>query len=287
MLDRRKLAAEAAAKALALRKQLRIPLDEPACPIDCAEAIGIETRFVDLPSMEGMYIAGSAPTILLSSRRPQGRRRFTCAHELGHHIFNHGQQFDELREDRNARRTVDPQEFLADNFAAFFLMPKTALDIGMVRRNFTVASLTPLQVFLLASWLGVGYRTLISHLEYGLKMLPTRDANDLRKSSPAKIKHEVLGTDLDAHLHWVDQAWLGRAIDCEVKDVIHLPPGASWEGQVLNAVDIRKDGVLARVIRPGIARVSTEASGWAAYLRATREKYVGRGCFRYEEEIEE
>src|SRR5882672_1823482 len=126
MLNRRQLAGEAVAKALWLRRKLRVAFDQPICPVDAAEELGIEVRFMDLPSMEGMYVSGSSPIIVLSSLRPHGRRNFTGAHEIGHHILGHGQQFDEMKETKGARRIIDPNEFSADCFASHLLMPKSA-----------------------------------------------------------------------------------------------------------------------------------------------------------------
>ena len=90
------IASDALVHALRLRKRIGATLRDSVSPYAAAEQLGIEVRFMDFPSMEGMYVAGASPKILLSSLRPQGRRAFTCAHEIGHHVFGHGEQFDEL-----------------------------------------------------------------------------------------------------------------------------------------------------------------------------------------------
>ena len=73
------------AEALRVRTRAGLGLEEAVCVYDLAEHLGIEVRFTDIPSMEGMYYLASEPSIILSSLRPPGRRVFTCAHELGHH----------------------------------------------------------------------------------------------------------------------------------------------------------------------------------------------------------
>ena len=50
--------------------------------------------------------------IFISSLRPTGRQHFTCAHELGHHIFNHGMKIDELVSKKESSYNDD--EFLVD-----------------------------------------------------------------------------------------------------------------------------------------------------------------------------
>jgi Zn-dependent peptidase ImmA (M78 family) len=73
-----------------------------------AEQEGVEVRFSALPSAEGIYSPGK-PVIVVSSLRPAGRQAYTGAHELGHHIYGHGEQFDELVEDRGKSRRWDPR----------------------------------------------------------------------------------------------------------------------------------------------------------------------------------
>jgi Zn-dependent peptidase ImmA (M78 family) len=126
-------------------------------------------------------VASSAPKILLSSLRPQGRRNFTCAHEIGHHIFGHGEQFDELTDEKSTMRKNDPKEFSADCFAAYFLMPKSTIENGMKRRGYAYESMKPIQVYSLASWLGVGYSTLVNHLLYGIGTISRNKAQELQR----------------------------------------------------------------------------------------------------------
>lgn len=286
MLNRKQLAGEAVAKALWLRKRLGVAPDDAICPIDSAETLGIEVRLVDLSSMEGMYIAGDTPKILLSCLRPQGRRNFTCAHEIGHHIFRHGQQFDEMKEEKSARRSAHPREFSADCFAAYFLMPKVAVDSGMARRGFAYPSLEPVQAYAMASWLGVGYKTFVSHLEYGLGVMLRDQANRLRKWEPRTIRNEILGRPVGSQLHLIDYAWSVRAIDCEVGDYLLLPEGSLCEGAVSSQPQLLANGALVQIERPGIGRVSSEQLRWAAFVRAARREYVGRSRYRFEEEAE-
>lgn len=120
MSNKNLIATDALTKALKARKRLGISPQESISAMDAAERMGIEVRLVDFPSMEGMYVAGDAPKIIMSSLRPPGRRSFTCAHEIGHHLFGHGEQFDELISDRSFSRAESDVEFAADCFAGFF-----------------------------------------------------------------------------------------------------------------------------------------------------------------------
>src|SRR5438552_2182183 len=108
-LDRRRVGMQAARRALQVRKQLNISLDDPVNPFDAAELLGLDVWFVDIPSMEGIYQAVKR-VVMLSSLRPAGRQAFTCAHEIGHDVFGDGQQFDELVETRTKARRFDARE---------------------------------------------------------------------------------------------------------------------------------------------------------------------------------
>ena len=81
-----------------MRRRAGFSLNEAICVYDLADQLGIEVRFADIPSMEGMYCRESGPTIILSSLRPSGRQAFTCAHELGHHSNGDGTGIDQLVE---------------------------------------------------------------------------------------------------------------------------------------------------------------------------------------------
>ena len=231
-------------------------------------------------------MAGGSPQIVLSCLRPQGRRSFTCAHELGHHIFGHGQQFDEMKSDRAARRVVSPVEFVADCFAAYFLMPKVAIENGMARRGIRYETLQPAQVYALASWLGVGYKTLISHLRFGLKRITPTQAEALNEWSPASLRPIISGRHLTGHLHLVDFNWVGRALDCEVGDFLMIPAECTREGRALGPVETAGPRKLLRIQEPGIARLSCDSQNWAMFVRASKQRYVGRSRYRFEETVD-
>lgn len=61
--------------------------------------------------------------ILLNAKRHWTRRRFTMAHELGHHVLGHQE-----RVDKNVLDLYDPAEVEANAFAAELLMPATAIQ---------------------------------------------------------------------------------------------------------------------------------------------------------------
>ncbi|MFZ6731263.1 ImmA/IrrE family metallo-endopeptidase [Undibacterium sp. Ji42W] len=284
MPNKKQLASDAIVKALQVRKQLNLAHDESVSAIDASEQLGIEVRLTNLPSMEGMYVGGKKPTIVLSSLRPQGRRNFTCAHEIGHHMMGHGEQFDELVKDRSFSRSVDPNEFQADCFAAFFLIPKVTLENGMKKRGYTYDTLDPIQIFKLSAWLGVSYSGVINHLVHGLGKISRSKGELLAKVQPRDIRRQLIGKSDMPHLVVVDEFWKGRAVDCEVGDYIIFPRNSFLENDSKFLVLPSINGLVVRASTPGVARVSTDL--WSSFVRISPAQYNGRGCYRFEEEVD-
>jgi hypothetical protein len=245
----------------------------------------VELRFQALPSLEGMYAKGEhGSVVVVSSLRPSGRQRFTAGHELGHHVFGHGTHLDELMsEERSGRFMLD--EFAADCFSGFLLMPKLALLRAFKVRTLDIEHAAPVAMYRIASAFGVGYGTLLGHLSRTLRLLSAERAAQLAKVSPKQIRIDVLGSDPGRELHLVDEHWEGRAIDTAVGDVVLVPSGCQVEGGRVQLLARRADGDLYQATAPGVGRA--ERGGWAAYIRVARHGFAGRAVFRHEEECDD
>ena len=147
-MNTRLLSEQAVRAAGLLRVQHQIGPAHGLCPYDLAIDLQIKVIFISAPSLEGMYSPEPRPAIILNSERPAGRRRFTCAHEIGHHIFQHGYRIDELTEENSS--STSPEEFLAQRFASALLMPKIAVDSAFARRSWSPAAAEAEQFFIVA-----------------------------------------------------------------------------------------------------------------------------------------
>jgi len=284
--ERRRLALRASSAALKIRKQGNITSDAPCNIFDLAIEMGIEIRFAPLPSAEGVYSPGK-PVIVVSSLRPQGRQAFTCAHELGHHIYGHGEQFDELMEERRNNRRYDPKEFEANCFASELLMPKTTVLRGLVARGWNAKNLSAEQCYRIASWLGVGYVTLIRHLDRGMGLLAPQKAADLEEIKLPQIREFILGEKTKEHLVLVDECWIGRPIDARVDDLILLPSCVQIEADIVTHLRTFQGGCLVKATRPGIGRTLLPPSAWAQYIRVSRKEFKGLAQFRHLGEVDD
>jgi Zn-dependent peptidase ImmA (M78 family) len=103
----------------------------PVDPARIAKKLGVEvvSAFLD-PDVAGAIEkrAGRPAKIILSESDHPNRKRFTCAHEIGHFV-EHGEgdyEYVDYR-DGTASMGVDEQERFANAFAAALLMPEKAV----------------------------------------------------------------------------------------------------------------------------------------------------------------
>ena len=281
-MDRKTIARRSIAAALRARLSVGFTLDKAICVYDLAARLGVEVRFADIPSMEGMYYRASEPAIVLSSLRPSGRQAFTCAHELGHHNNGDGTIIDQLVE-KSHQSDFDFKEFAADCFAGALLMPKMAVDRAFALRKWNIQECCPGQIYAISNYFGVGYSTLIHHMRSGLRLLPDSYAAALLKVRPRQAQAQMLGWQSQDTVWIVDSHWKGRAIDVEVGDLVFVCGQPAFEGACMAQVTDMRDGRLFRANQPGIGRICS-GSDWSAFTRVSRRAFVGRSLFRHLEE---
>lgn len=106
----------------------------PIDPVRIAKSLGVEVLATQLkPDVSGALVKkkGKDPSILLNAGDSKNRKRFTCAHELGHYIRREArpeQQYEyvDYRDARSSTGT-DEEERYANSFAASLLMPEVAV----------------------------------------------------------------------------------------------------------------------------------------------------------------
>jgi Zn-dependent peptidase ImmA (M78 family) len=279
------LARQALRTALETRRSAGIERNRPVCIFDLAERLGIEVRFRPEKSLEGMYVRSSSGLILVSAYRPPGRQAFTCAHELGHHVFGHGTKVDEYIEASN-KDQHEREEIIANLFAAYILMPSAVVSHAFLSRGWGVEFPSDIQVYEVSCYLGVGYETLVNHMCWSLELITPEHRRLLLKSTPKSIQHQLIGCPCEGEVLAVQSSWLGRAIDIQVGSVILLPFRVQIEGASI--VICPRSGEFAyKGARPGISRIESACQGWSAFVRVSRKNYIGRSTFRHLEDPDE
>lgn len=126
-MDIKLKATPAAEEVLAEHWGRSIPVD-PAC---IAQKLGVDvvSAYLD-PDVAGAIEkrSGRAAKIILSESDHPNRKRFTCAHEIGHFVDHDDGDYEYVDyRDGTASTGVDERERFANAFAAALLMPEDAV----------------------------------------------------------------------------------------------------------------------------------------------------------------
>lgn len=234
MTDHTHLARRAFRAAVEVRRRANERMMDPICIYDVGERLGLEIKFFAGTSFGGVYTKTSQ-TILVPSLRPAGRQAFTCAHEVGHWFFGHGTRIDDLNAvEFNGEH--DPEEYLANVFAGYLLMPPRAVNDAFKRRGWNPEVCTALQAYTVAVQLGVGYGTLVSHLQWSLGIISAGRSEELLKTSPKQLRESLLGSNEARHLVIADREWRKVPVDLQMTDMAILPAEVILEGKSVTII---------------------------------------------------
>lgn len=279
MIDHKRIAQQALITAEKIRNKLKIDRLTIIDPEEIAHFLGCEVRYEDLDSLEGIYSKDPKPVIIIGSHRPIGRKKFTCAHELGHHIFKHGTQLDEI--DKTGKQNAQlEEEFLVDCFAGFLLMPKITVCNAMAIRNIDPSVISPIQIYTLSSLFGVGYSTILSHMTFSLKILSIKQYENLKKTTPKDIKKQF-NLNANTELFIVDSLWKGRSVDLQLGDIIITPNDIKVEGEnLIEDPSATAEYSFFEAKKVGYSRLLNN-EGWGTHVRISRRDYRGLSKFRF------
>ena len=106
----------------------------PVNPAIIGHRLGLLVQTADLPDdVSGALVRldGDTYSVMVSATDSFNRRRFTCAHEIGHYLDRkaHGEQPEEMVDYRDGTSSLgnEPREVFANQFAAELLMPSWAV----------------------------------------------------------------------------------------------------------------------------------------------------------------
>ena len=273
------LAKQAVYKASRLRMSNNINPFQGLCPFDLGRKLGISMRFVSIPNLEGMYSIRPSPSIIIGNERPLGRRRYTCGHELGHHVFGHGCKIDEFNFSLS-----NPEEYIAQRFSAALLMPKLAIDSIFSKRGWNIKTGSPEQFFLVAQELGVGYETLITNLEVNTKQLSKQQADNLRKVRLPSLRNLIAGFEVDFDVFHLSNSCARPKLDIEIGDILIVAEGTKIEAPCVQK--LMRPKMYFKGIAPG-STVIQFISGKSCELRVNRRKFCGLAHYMYLEEVDD
>ena len=279
-MNKNLLAKQAVYEASRLRILNNIDPSQGLCPFDLGRKLGISMRLVPIPNLEGMYSINPNPAIIIGSKRPLGRRRYTCGHELGHHVFGHGFRIDEIDESNSS--SLSPEEYIAQRFSAALLMPKIAIDATFSKKGWDIKNGNPEQFFIVAQELGVGYEALITNLEVNTRQLSTQQAGKLKKVHLPSLRKLVAGFEVDSNVFYISKSCARSKLDIEIGDILILSESVNIESPCVQK--FVKPKIYFKGIAPG-STVIKFASGKSCELRVNRREFYGLAHYMYLEGV--
>lgn len=273
-------AVQVSAKALKTRKKFLGALPhQPICPYALGEAMGFDIRFVNIPSFEGMYVADQN-LILISSDRPEGRKRFTCAHEIGHHVLEHGTIIDEIITSGSNKQ----EEQEADYFASLLLMPPSAISRAFQSYDIKPEQLTGMDAYSLSKYFGASYEGFVTHIHFNLKLITYRKYQELKREDLSGIRKAICGDPKVSQTIWVGSWWVEKAIDIEVGDVVVSDTSLNIDGpEIIYSLRLNEK-YLYKATKPGITRLGNDQ--WSSFVKVSRSKFHGFLQYKYDEDDE-
>lgn len=273
-------------KASETRLKLGFSLYEVINIYDVCSKLNIDVQFVDI-NMEGLYVSNkivdntSQAKILISRLRPFPRRVFTCGHELGHHVFNHGLKLDILIGENDNSNYKSDDEKLVDAFSANLLMPIACVQSEFKKRKLNFSTATEIDYYIGSSVLGVGYQTLITHCKVNMLMNEYKYI-ELSKHTPSKIFKKHFGNvEEKAYFKIIDFKTNSLPIDLEASNYLIIPHDFEVDNNYLEEVKSTEIGTLYLAKKSGISSIYSTISETSCFVRIQPQNYIGFAEYRH------
>lgn len=190
--------------------ELETDVEQPIDVFAAVQDLGLILAFAPLGDVSGVYLPGQrSQGILLHEGHPRTRQRYTAAHELGHHVFEHATEVDIDLDAGLARGDSEKwpsHEKEAEAFAAWFLMSQKTMRSGLDHLGIDHPH-DPYDVYALSLWLGTSYTATARQLAI-TEMVDRGLAQQWTQIPPRNLKLALAGelapNDLHNDVWWLD-----------------------------------------------------------------------------------
>jgi len=190
------------------------------------EGIWLASRPLD-GGLFGFYLrTDQAAGIVVNSNHPETLQRYTCAHELGHHVLGHRSHLDDQHDVSGPLRRSNADELAAQVFAGNLLMPLQAVNRALRRHGVERREPSSAEVYLIARDMDVSYSAAVWQLVTLGRLSQTAAQAYVREGAAAakrKLRPGASPTgDNRADLVLLDVRMHEQGILCRVGDEIRL-----------------------------------------------------------------
>lgn len=176
-----------------LHARLHTDLSRPVDVFRIVQELGIWLSSRPLGNLFGFYLRqDDALGICLNAGHPETLQRYTCAHELGHHLLGHASNLDDAADIDGAGGGTPAQERAAQVFAGNFLMPLGLVNRALRRFDLYDRRLTAADVYQISRELDVSYTATVWRLR-SLDRLDGPTAAVYAKAGAAAAKRVLRG----------------------------------------------------------------------------------------------
>jgi Zn-dependent peptidase ImmA (M78 family) len=184
---------QASMAAARLHARLHTDLSRPVDVFKIVQELGIWLNSRPLGNLFGFYLRqGDALGIFLNAAHPETLQRYTCAHELGHHLLGHDSNLDDASDIDGLGGGTPAQERAAQVFAGNFLMPLGLVNRVLRRLGLYDQSLSASDVYEVSRELDVSYTATVWRLRT-LDRLDGPTATAYTRSGAAAAKYALRG----------------------------------------------------------------------------------------------
>lgn len=218
--------ADASMEAARLHARLHTDLERPVDIFRIVQELGIWLNSRPLGNLFGFYLRqDDALGICLNATHPETLQRYTCAHELGHHLLGHESNLDDAADIDGPGGGTPAQERAAQVFAGNFLMPLGLVNRVLRRLGLYDGPLSASDVYQVSRELDVSYTAAVWRLRT-LDRIDGPTAASYAKAGAAAAKMVLRGgpphNAARADLWVVDRAGDDLIGRCRVGDEILL-----------------------------------------------------------------
>ena len=197
-MSRTDLAKQALEKSLEVREEFGYDFRSPLCVYEVADRAGVRSGSLTTSAWKASMQSLAKPKILISSLRPAAVERSRAHMNSG--IISSATVQRSRAQGRCKGRRVSTERVYRRRLRRVSPHASTSGEASVLDPGLDVTTATAEQIYAVASSFGVGYETIVGHLEYSLGHLTKARPTTLRRAKLRKFVGGFSGSATPDHL---------------------------------------------------------------------------------------